>query len=529
MFNDIMSSYGVEEPTDHFMSTVIGLHKGLVKVDGSESVAHLVDVVDGQQRITTLILLLKAISKELDRTNATQVALLDTIDNMLVNADDAHGLLLNTNHDPNEHFGKYLRTGNFLHSRIASTMEDRQLLSAMRECEAFVENWIDADYPIEELVNHLFNRLKFVYHQIAEERVVYSVFESQNSRGLEITGLDSLRSKLMAIVFKSMPRDDNIDLVDEVHRIWSNIYRIIGTRLGLSGDILRFAATLRSFPYPNQPLREERTAVEQLSQEASGGPSDVIRISKFLRRVARLVSTMDKERQIRRLDVIIRPDQARLLAIAVRLRNNVDKDMILRRWESVTFRIYGMAGRSTRTARAEYTRLAWQIENERWLYSTERIMAELQRIGDYYCPIESAVSKLRQTNCYEILRGEPLIYFFRKYEDHLSSKAGQKLDKKFWRRNWNGEDAADSIEHILPQSSGRGDHVHWLGNLMLLPPSLNISLSDRSPKEKAESYRESGLRTATEVAEQVSLGWTKKDIERRENALLKWAKQEWAD
>lgn len=449
---------------------------------------------------------------------------------MLAKADDDTGLILNTNHDPNGYFGKYLRTGQFLNFRRASTVEDRQLLSAMRECEDFVENWLYQDFPLEDLLNHLFNRLKFVYHQIVDERVVYTVFEAQNSRGLEVPWLDRLKSMLMAIVFESREADGNSDLINEVHHIWSDIYRTIGTRVGPSHEALRFAATLHRFPAPPRPISKDDEAAELLRDEASGSPIEAIRVSKWIRSVTRAVYAMDRAREDRHLDVITETPQARLFATAVRLRTDLaklDKERILRRWESVTFRIYGMGRSNAGTGRRDFTRVAWEIVNPPWRLTAEQIMRELQTLGSLF-PIDSAVRALRRTNCYMWMKGEPLVYFFRRYEEHLASEADQKLDKKRWRQYLHSGNPYETIEHILPQTSGR-DHVHWLGNLMLLPRSLNTSLSDDSPKEKAESYRNTGLWMAKMVADQVSEGWTKRDIVRRESALLKWARGEWAD
>ena len=426
LFDDILRSYGAEDSVDHFMSTVITLDKGAAKVERSENDCQQLDIVDRQQRITTFILLLKAIAKALDESDSTQGSLRKNIEKLLVKADDAKSLLLKTNHDPSDHFGKYIRTGQYLSIRTASTIEDRQLLSAMRECEEFVKDWLEEDYPLEDFVVHLFNRLKFVYHQLNDERVVYTVFEAQNSRGLEISGFDRLKNMLMALVFESSGTGGDSDLIDEVHQIWSDIYRIIGTRIELSREVLRFAATLHSYPVPTQPIREDREAADQLLREASGSPIDVIRVSKFIKSVTRAVSAMDRDRENRRLDAITRPQQARLVATAIRLRTNIDKERILRRWENVTFRLYGMGGRRTRLAVSEYTRLAWRIVNPTWHLTSKQIMDELQDIGRQL-PVDMAIQELRQTNCYEKMKGEPLIYFFRRYEEYLASKEGQKL------------------------------------------------------------------------------------------------------
>ena len=158
--------------------------------------------------------------------------------------------------------------------------------------------------------------------------------------------------------------------------------------------------------------------------------------------------------------------------------------------------IYGMYAKDARTSVGDYTRLAWRIVNKG--LSPDNIIAKLSKIGGDY-PIDKAVGELRQTNCYEKLSGDELKYFFHRYEEHLSREAGQKFENKHWNHIWM-EDVSDSIEHIRPQSKG-GDYVHWLGNLVLLPPGLNSKLGAKTPAEKAEPYKDTGMRIALEAGE----------------------------
>ena len=51
--------------------------------------------------------------------------------------------------------------------------------------------------------------------------------------------------------------------------------------------------------------------------------------------------------------------QARLVATAVHLRTDLsaeDKTKVLRQWENVSFRIFGMFGKDARTAVGDYVR-----------------------------------------------------------------------------------------------------------------------------------------------------------------------------
>ncbi len=123
-------------------------------------------------------------------------------------------------------------------------MADRELLSGIDDCEKLVGDWQSDGNSLEELVSLLKNRLTFVFHEIGDEALVYSVFEVFNSRGLDVSWFDRLKSMLMAIVFEA-DTGNKSEIIDEVHQLWTNIYRCVGLRLGMSTESLRFAATLR--------------------------------------------------------------------------------------------------------------------------------------------------------------------------------------------------------------------------------------------------------------------------------------------
>ncbi len=116
----------------------------------------------------------------------------------------------------------------------------------------------------------------------------------------------------------------------------------------------------------------------------------------------------------------------------------------------------------------------------------------------------------------------------------MAKESGQNFNNEQWNRIWEAG-AADSIEHIRPQSWWASvgleftpDDAHRLGNLLILPPKLNSKLGAKSPAEKADDYRKTGLLVAQEVVESLP-GWSFDFIEGREKYLLNWAKHEWVD
>lgn len=522
LFDDILENQSRNRR--HFMATIVGLRTGQteIKPDTYENV----DIVDGQQRITTLILLYKAVQKTLTSV-PDQESHASKLQELLVKPDRVSLLLLQTNHDNSGFFADYLRNGDYpaAGASTAATLADRELLTAMRDCEKFVDEWMQ-DKEILDLLAYLNNKLTFILYEISDEALVYNVFEVLNSRGLEVSWFDRLKSMLMALVFDS-GTGNRSEIIDEVHDLWANIYETIGIRLGFTTESLRFAATLKMDRCPAKPLSEE-DAVELLCERSRGGPDKVIETTKWLKRVTEAVDDLVKDR---RRGGVTRIAQARLLAVAVNLNTRLtgaEKHNILRRWESLTFRIYGMCRKDARTGVGNFVRLSWAMVNEE--ISCEEIVNRLTKIGRDY-PIEAALQELKESDCYEEMDGEEVRYLLFAYEEHLARQQGQVFDNVQWNHIWTAN-PAQSIEHILPQSTKpEPEYLNWLGNLLLLAPGLNSKLGDLNPNEKCASYSETGLLIARDVVRRMEATkkWGKEEIQARENEIMEWARCRWGD
>ena len=524
LFNDILTIHAKESSRSHFMATVVGLRRDTTSILAKDH--HIIEIVDGQQRITTLILLFKAITRVIDSSNPTEKTIGQNLSGSLVKNDKATLLLLQTNHDSSHYFADYLRKGTHPSSKVAKTIADRELLSAMGDCEEFVADWQRDGNSIEGLVSLLNNRLTFVLYEIGDESLVYTVFEVLNSRGLEVSWFDRLKSNLMAIVFDS--EEGNKEVIDEIHQLWRQMYECVGLRLGQSTESMVFAATLWTPERPNRTLSPEGAA-RQLTDRSKSGPEEVIATTQWLREVTVAVDSLAADV---RTGAVRRTAQARIVATAVNLRGDFsddERERILRRWENVTFRIFGMSRKDARWAVGSYIRLAWSIINDG--LAAKDVLKSLSEIGRAF-PIAEALEHVRRADCYTNW-GDDLRYFLFRYEEHLAKKEGQNFKNEQWNHIWEGT-AASSIEHIRAQSRWGNEpdltKMHSLGNLMMLPPGLNSRLQDKLAKAKVAAYVKTGLLAAQEVAELISdSGWSLKTMRIRENDLLTWALEEWAD
>lgn len=516
LFSDIRKLKGTDK--GHFMATMVGLRRETVRI-AADAFTEL-EVVDGQQRLTTITILLRALQKQLATGGPTEQKLSTEIHGLLVKGDDLNLLLLQTNHDSSHIFVDYVREGRVPERIAVKTSADQNLVDAIGECESFAKSWQKAGDPIE-LLAVLRNQLSVIFHEIADEAIVYTVFEVLNSRGLDVTWFDKVKAMLMAVVFEHGDGGGKRATIDELHRIWKDVYRIIGTRQTLNRETLRFAATLKARQKPSRPLSEEDAANEILEQ-CGASAKKAVEYSKWLLRVCEAEARLLGNHRLRAVTQIV---QARLAAIAIMLRQYAPDEEadLLQTWENVSFRIYGLAGRDARTAVGDYVRLAWSILNDKM--SAAEVKGQLRDIAKNIISLEDAINGVRGDDLYPG-RVEIVRYFLFRYEEHLAQKAGQKLNESQWNKIW-ADEPAKSIEHIKPQSSGVA-YLHRLGNLTMLPPGTNSKLRNTDPQNKIGAYETSGLMGAAEVGRLLKkTTWSAKCAQEREENLLKWAQSTW--
>ncbi len=517
LFNDIKSVFQKSRSEKHFMATIVCLRRKEVSL-GTDIYDQL-DIVDGQQRLTTLILLLNALKLRLDSENSEQNRVIAEISELLLKAEGDNLLLLQTNHDSSHYFSDFIRYGKTNSLNNVETLADRNLLDAILECQKFIAEWLEERQELVNLYSCIKNRLSFILHEISDEKLVYTVFEVLNSRGMEVSWLDRLKSILMGKAFE-LENTNRDELISDLHNIWRDIYSQIGLRQGLNTEALRFAATLYRTIKPNRPLNE-RDSVDEFRMNACDAKS----IRKVARWILSVTEACDRVTSNRRQNAVTRISQARLMAVAIYLRDDVsasERDKLLSMWEKVSFRIYDMNRCDARTRVGDYVRLAWKTATKQ--IDANGIQSEIQSIGKDF-PIEAAVQELENANCYNGWEHN-LRYLMFRYEEHLSREEEQKFSNEQWERIWSTS-PSKSIEHIIPQRTAPESVKHTLGNLMILPPKLNSKLKDKHPNQKLEAYEGTGLFIAKKVASEPI--WTEETVRKRECELLKWATDEWAD
>ena len=526
LFHDIEEAHRTGR--QHFMATIVALARENITIMPDEF--RSADVVDGQQRITTLVILLKAIEKRLllmeRRDDQTQLA------RLLVKGDDYSLLLLQTNHDSSNMFAQYIRSGK--RGDHAKTLAEANILNAVDECENFVSTWCEKrpenSAAIIELWSTIRNKLSVIYHEITDEATVYRVFEVLNSRGLDVRWIDKTKSQLMSLIFEHTSGPNRDQGLNDMKSTWQKIYQELGQKKTLDSDALRFAGTLISKERPSRVL-PDADAHEALCEHGGKTISQIMKAAEHLYQVVRLVRALDDDE---RRSAVTKIAHARFLAVAIRLASfdEDEKEKLLHLWERVTFRIFGLGRGDSRMRVGEYVRLAHDIYSS--AISASEAKDRIQGLGGSDYAIDRLLANPNiWNNCYEGWT-EELRYLLFRYDEYLASKAGEEVNAFHWEKIWQSN-ASDSIEHVIPQSTGF-ELRHHIGNLIMLPRRVNSKLQDDPPQEKAKTYRTSGLRDAIVVGDTINgnfknnqPGWSKQDIDNRAEELEHFVRLEWGE
>lgn len=335
----------------------------------------------------------------------------------------------------------------------------------------------------------------------------------------------------MGIAFEKLGKHAAIDCIRELHVCWTKIYKTIGLVDILGREILTYSATLWKADQSSRPLSPE-ASINLFRDHCFGKPTAVIDVSKWLLKVTEHLKSLYSNP---RLNAVTEVSQARLLAVAILTSDYEEeaKEAMLRQWENVTFRIFGMFGKDSRTKVGDYTRLAHNIAKKK--IKPVQVSQKIKNLGKEY-PIDLAIEEIQEKDCYNEWKNE-LRYFFYRYEEYLARQVGCQISNVMWEQIWLAS-ADDTIEHIHPQTTNKAwygklsgknnnEYIQRLGNLLVLPPNINSKAGAKSFEDKKVIYQNNYLRMMDDVL--AVDDWNALEIENRQYILLEWARHEWKD
>lgn len=565
LFEDITKTF--RKDTYHFMATIVCLkrHDEMRKVGSKELFVY--DIVDGQQRITTLIALLKAISAELKKGSKEEIEESTEIEKLLVKGENKDIILLQTNHNEAELFREYIRDYIIPDRNSIKTLAEKNLYDLFISCRKFVTDWKNkGGYKIIDLLSIVKNRLGFIFYEIDDESIVYTVFEVLNSRGLDVNWLDKTKSVLMGIVYEKFGKLSNSrEYIQQLQSYWGEIYKILGIKEINGDELLTFTAAFLFSEKEKGKLPSNETSLDFFKSFSYKNVDNILKIASTILSVATRIKELS---DIPEYSFFYSVQQARYLYVSIttnRFLTVDDKKEILEHWEKIIFRTYGMM-KDTRRNVGDFIRLGREIFNnsinnplnekdnlyeyEKFesLNFKEKIIFRIEEIGED-SPIKIAIESLREKRNWYRDAQQELKYFFFKCEKYIATIRKAAIRHDLWENIFLSS-ANDSIEHICPEfdpyknwvgtmgneKNAFENNVNRLGNLVVLTSQINSRCGTKAFNEKKVAYKDALLHVVNDIvyidylengdAKERTL-WDKNSIDIREEHLLQIALQIW--
>ena len=566
LFGDINDNLRDEE--DIFMSTIVLLFKKEREINGKKY--RFVDLVDGQQRITTLAILLKTIwilKQELGERDKT-------IEDLLIKKGSGvtYNVISQGNHKSSTLLSNYIKTGDMKSPATINTIAQKNLKDAFNECYQFIKY---SDYyaknpcqerdasTINKIKSIVLNNYQLISYELPEENSVYKTFESLNGKGLPVSAIDNFKSRLMGIAFSEADEE----AINELHKIWTEIYSTIGMEKINEDDTISISATL--FKSLDDNKTRPKTVAEAMDYFYSVAFKSIDdehvppvlkhedpdldtkgyrcqKISEIIQRTAAEMVSIHKDK---RIDAITDVKQARILLIAIRLSDYSDDDKaeLLKEWEKTTFRLFCLHRKDARSFVGEYINCAEKVIKYAPISNVESL---IRQIGSKFS-FDDGIKAVEGGKWYPDYNND-VVYIMRRYDEYLAHEKGEELSDTTWGIIWEN-DPSTTIEHIFPKTypknetevssfkadwaHGRGirysqekmdGFVHNIGNLTILPPGVNAKAGQKAYPEKIKLYG-SKMHIHPDIhSKYLKSGfWTEKSIKEREQDILEFIKNTW--
>ncbi len=567
-FLDDLNLLGSTHHRHHYTGTIV-LHQppeAVTKTD-AEGKSHVTaDVVDGQQRLTTIVLLLNELADELS-THGGSDELSKGIQKSYVVAKGLDGQPLHKL-SLNEETDFFFKNGVLKDGGVAGapTAAAQRLSDAKKQITDYLRA-IGEEKGLIDLLNRITTLLHFNVYEVDHPSEVGIVFELVNDRGKPLTNLEKVKNYLLyTAATLDIEAHSKDTLTKAVNDAWADILRrLTAARLASPWEedqllrahwIMEYDARAQNWDgsksvkerfdlrrYHNQHgklLGELHDYIKGLRQACicycdALRPARDDAFGSFASEPAvREGVKLWNSRLVRtRITATFLP---LLMAVRKRWPSEPEKYLeVVKLFELIAFRFYRVADFRTNYRQSQMFGLAREVVRGMEFDDAVAAIRRLYNDADGYARrfFDDFTDSSKPRNWF--WRGY-LSYFLYEYELHLASAGFSDTDTKP-KVGW-GEirGRRDSIEHVLPQSIEKRPcwqkrfnaddherHVHDIGNLTLT--EQNSELSNREFVEKKDYYTKSRLFQELEIAKYDD--WTPEAIDKRRAKLLGWAKERW--
>lgn len=482
-------------------------------------------LIDGQQRIGTLSLLAYAVITrlrelaDLDLPNASdhreRAELLRH--NFLASKDptslvDSYKLKLNRH--SNDFFQKYLLEGKLtpLNRRQLNDSE-KLLLSGLEFFQRKLKEHPDLRDDGEALTRFLNDeialRTLFIQVKVQDEVSAYTVFETLNARGTELTPTDLLKNYVFSLL------QNDTEAIEHLEVYWQNIGELVGSKdlpefvrhfMISSGEMVRSQQLFRHLQRSIRDGAEAMRFIEVLENEAAiyqdlqEPDAERWRDLPKLREALQFINLLSSQQALPPMMAVVRRlPEARwagaIQAIAIFL-----------------FRFSKVGQRRNNEVEKLFAELASKTEDGQLRNATS--------VQEFLAPRlpndEHFINDFTYWSCSDRGQGKELVKYLL-----------EELEREERGGSISGDLKNATLEHIIPLSERRGKEaplVRRFGNYALLEERLHRPLGSKPYRQKVQAYQQSEFRLTRQLS---GSSFDAVELEKRQKSLGILAASRW--
>lgn len=494
------------------------------------------DIIDGQQRLTTISVMILAALGHLKDLVAAGVdpdknqRRRDNLQNSYIGYVDPVSLVprskLELNRHNNRFYQTYLVPLETLPQRGLNASE-HQLRKAFiwfkEKIKGYAGQKADSGEKLAAFIDNLVDKLFFTVITVTDELNAFKVFETLNARGVRLSATDLLKNYLFSVISSGDSHETELKALEER---WERIVGLLGSESfpeflrvywNSKNRLVRKADLFKT-------IRRKINTREQAFELLRGLDSSA-EVYAALRDPQKPFWSDDEYQALQQLLMFnVRQPLAMLLACYERFAT-ADRTIftrILRAIAVISLRYNVICNLQTHDQERTYNEAAWKIADGS-LGATQAVLNVLKEIypDDRQFKAAFAEKELRTTNT----RNRKVVrYILFQIERQLS---GQDFDF---------ESATYNLEHVLPESpsevwsyieEAKQDRlIYRLGNMTPLEAKENRQLGNGEYDKKREIYATSDFQITRAIAEHYD-EWNESKIQARQTRLAEVASSIW--
>ncbi|MCY4210249.1 MAG: DUF262 domain-containing protein [Gammaproteobacteria bacterium] len=494
------------------------------------------DIIDGQQRMTTLSLMMLAgmayleelVKAGLDAENnrrrkeQLQSSYIGYVDPVTL----APKSKLSLNRHNNRFYQTYLAPLEPLPQRGLNDSEQRLrrgFIWFKEHIQARFEAKPDGGQQFVAMIDSLVDRLFFTVITVTDELNAFKVFETLNARGVRLSATDLLKNYLFSLLSAADIHDLELRVLEER---WEHIVGLLGSE--------SFPEFLRVFWNSRNRLVRKAELFKTIRRHI-GNREQAFALLRDLDNSADVYAALrdpgdaswhgPERAALRQLLMFnVRQPLAMLMACYHRFFNTDRTGLarILRAVAAISFRYNVICNLQTHEQERLYNGIARRVSEGAYAHPNEVISA-LAVVYPDDRQFKAAFSEKEM--CTTNSRNKKVVRYIL-----------FEIERQRSERSFDVESAIYSLEHILPERAGEDwSHIdetrqerllYRLGNMTLLEAHRNRDIGNASYEAKRENYRSSDFQLTRAVAEHYDT-WDEQKIDARQQQLAKVASAVW--